>query len=149
MSRSNIGWKILSLFLALVLIAGAIVGVVFWQKGNIIFKPVEETEQEQPADENDETANGGAIISEGESNGIKMMSAKIAAADYDEYGISPMAESAYQVTATVTPSTATDKRLDWSVSFVDPSSPSLEGLTVTDYVTVTPESDGSNIAMVM
>ena len=43
--NSGLGWKILSLFLALIIVAGVITGVVFWQKGNIVFNPVE---QEQP-----------------------------------------------------------------------------------------------------
>ena len=109
------GWKILSLFLALIIVAGVIVGVVFWDRGNIVFNPIE---QEQPNDEEDD---GGAVIEEGESNGIKLMSAKIAPENYDEYGISPMAETAYQLTATIQPADATDKTVDWSVSFVNPS----------------------------
>lgn len=148
MERNNIGWKILSLFLAIIIIAGVIVGVVFWQKGNIIFNPVEQTEQEQPADENGEAASGGAVIGEGKSNGISLMSAKIMTADYDEYGISTMAETAYQLTATITPSDATDKTVDWSVSFVNPSSTWATGKTVTDYVTVTPTNEGALTANV-
>ena len=154
--KNNIGWKILSLFLALVLIAGAIVGVVFWQKGNIIFKPVEQTEQEQPAgdeetpdDGKDETAdNGGAVIGEGESNGISLMSAKIATADYAANGISTMAETAYMLTATITPDNATYKAADWSVAFVNPESEWAMGKTVTDYVTVTSTADGALTANV-
>ncbi len=145
--KNNIGWKILSLFLALVLIAGAIVGVVFWQKGNIEFHPIGQ-EQEQPA-EGDETAdNGGAVISEDEGNGIKMMSAKIATADYDEYGISPMAETAYQLTATITPANADNQIVDWFVDFDNGSSAWANGKTVSDYVTVTPTSDGALTANV-
>lgn len=154
--KNNIGWKILSLFLALVLIAGAIVGVVFWQKGNIIFKPVEQTEQEQPAgdeetpdDGKDETADiGGAVIGEGESNGISLMSAKIATADYAANGISTMAETAYMLTATITPDNATYKAADWSVAFVNPESEWAMGKTVTDYVTVTSTADGALTANV-
>ncbi len=140
--NSGLGWKILSLFLALIIVAGVITGVVFWQKGNIVFNPVE---QEQPNDEEDD---GGAVINEGESNGIKLMSAKISPENYDEFGISPMAETAYQLTATITPSDATDKTVDWSVSFVNPSSAWATGKTVTDYVTVTPTSDGALTANV-
>lgn len=140
--NSGLGWKILSLFLALIIVAGVIVGVVFWDRGNIVFNPIE---QEQPNDEEDD---GGAVIEEGESNGIKLMSAKIAPENYDEYGISPMAETAYQLTATITPSDATDKTVDWSVSFVNPSSAWATGKTVTDYVTVTPTSDGALTANV-
>lgn len=140
--NSGLGWKILSLFLALIIVAGVITGVVFWQKGNIVFNPVE---QEQPNDEEDD---GGAVIEEGESNGIKLMSAKISPENYDEYGISPMAETAYQLTATITPENAANKAVDWSVSFVNPDSEWATGKTVTDYVTVTPTSDGALTANV-
>lgn len=101
-----------------------------WGKGE---QPVEE----QPVDE------GGAIVGEGEQNGMKLMSAKIASANYEEYGISPMAESAYTFTAIITPSNATDKTVDWSVAFANPSSAWANGKTVTDYVTLTPTSDGA------
>ncbi len=136
------GWKILSLFLALIIVAGVIVGVVFWDRGNIVFNPIE---QEQPNDEEDD---GGAVIEEGESNGIKLMSAKIAREDYAANGISEQAETAYQLTATIQPADATDKTVDWSVSFVNPSSAWASGKTVTDYVTVTPTSDGALTANV-
>lgn len=48
--------------------------------------------------------------------------------------------------ATITPSTATNKKVDWSVSWLDSSV--AGGKTVTDYVTVTPLSDGSLTATV-
>ena len=101
--------------------------------------------QEEPAPEQDD---GGAVIEEGESNGIKLMSAKISPENYDEYGISPMAETAYQLTATITPDNASDKTVDWSVAFVNPASEWATGKTVTDYVTVTPTSDGALTANV-
>lgn len=140
--NSGLGWKIFSLFLALIIVAGVITGVVFWQKGNIVFNPVE---QEQPNDEEDD---GGAVIEEGESNGIKLMSAKISPENYDEYGISPMAETAYQLTATITPENATNKAVDWTIAFVNAESEWATGKTVTDYVTVTPTSDGALTANV-
>lgn len=52
------------------------------------------------------------------------------------------------VTATVKPENATNKKVDWSVGFVDPDSSWATGKTVTDYVTITPESDGSNKAVI-
>ena len=134
--NSGLGWKILSLFLALIIVAGVITGVVFWQKGNIVFNPVE---QEQPNDEEDD---GGAV------NGIKLMSAKISPENYDEYGISPMAETAYQLTATITPENATNKAVDWTIAFVNAESEWATGKTVTDYVTVTPTADGALTANV-
>ena len=89
--NSNIGWKILSLFLALVLVAGIITGVVFWQKGNIVFNPVEQEETDKKPEEN----NGGAVVGESTGNGVKVMSTKIAKEDYAANGISPLAETAY------------------------------------------------------
>lgn len=140
--NSGLGWKILSLFLALIIVAGVITGVVFWQKGNIVFNPVE---QEQPNDEEDD---GGAVINEGESNGIKLMSAKIAREDYAANGISEQAETAYQLTATITPENATNKAVDWTIAFVNAESEWATGKTVTDYVTVTPTADGALTANV-
>ena len=52
------------------------------------------------------------------------------------------------VTVTVKPDNATNKKVDWSVSFVNPDSEWAAGKTVTDYVTITPESDGSNKAVI-
>lgn len=109
-----------------------------WGKG----EQTEQTEEETPADE------GGMQIGESAGSGISLMSAKIAAADFEEYGISPMAESAQQLTATITPANATNKAVDWSVRFKDANSAWANGKTVTDYVTVTPTSDGALTANV-
>lgn len=144
--RDKSKWAVtfIAILLAFVAIAAAFVGIFSdgftnWDK----FKTDEE-QQEQT----EETANGGAVIGEGESNGVKMMSAKIATADYDEYGISPMAETAYQLSAVLEPSDAYNRAVDWVVAFVNPSSAWATGKTVTDYVTVTPTSDGALTANV-
>lgn len=52
------------------------------------------------------------------------------------------------LTATVKPDSAADKSVNWAVAFVNPSSEWATGKTVTDYVTVTPSSDGSTTATV-
>lgn len=52
------------------------------------------------------------------------------------------------LSATVSPETADNKSVDWSVAFVNPSSSWASGKTVTDYVTVTPTSDGALTANV-
>ena len=149
-SNSSKFWTGFLAVLLVLVIAGAaaLVGVLSdgfknWDK----FKPDEEQTQE-----------GGAVIGEGESNGIKLMSAKIAPENYADYGISPMAETAYQLTATITPANATNKAVDWTVTWVggrehdggssEGSSDWSEGKTVTDYVTVTPTSDGALTANV-
>ena len=47
------------------------------------------------------------------------------------------------ITATVTPSNATDKSVDWSLSFKNSSSAWAMGKNLSDYVTIAPISDGS------
>ena len=93
-----------------------------WGKGN------EELEQG-----NEE---GGAVIGEVEENGISLMSAKIASADYDEYGVSPLAETAYTLTATITPSDASNKAVSWSAAWKNSSSSWANGKSVSDYVSI-------------
>lgn len=144
---------VVSFLLIFVLLAGMIGAWV------LLLKP----EKSVPAQD-----EGGAIIEEGESNGIKLMSAKISPENYDEYGISPMADTAYQLTATITPENATNKAVDWTIAWAgyghhdDPNAGGgifesvsaqsedywADGKTVTDYVTVTPTSDGALTANV-
>lgn len=146
-SNSNKFWTGFLAVLLVLVIAGtaALVGVLSdgfknWDK----FKPDEEqTEQtEETAD------NGGAIIGESVGSGVKVMSAKIAPENYAANGVSAQAETAYTLTATVLPENASNKAVDWAVSFVNPSSAWATGKTVTDYVTVTPTADGALTANV-
>lgn len=150
---------VVSFLLIFVLLAGLIGAWV------LLLKP-EKTAPEQEG--------GGAVITEGEGNGIKLMSVKISPENYAEYGISPLADTAYQLTATIVPENATDKTVDWAIAWAesrgehtggtnainpvdstydsddthDTSNSWSEGKTVTDYVTVTPTSDGALTANV-
>lgn len=54
--------------------------------------------------------NGETVIGESMGNGVKVMSAKIAKEDYVTNGISPLAETAYTLTATVLPADTTNKK---------------------------------------
>ena len=146
-NNSNKFWTGFLAVLLVLVIAGtaALVGVLSdgfknWDK----FKPDEEqTEQtEETAD------NGGAIIGESVGSGVKVMSAKIAPENYAANGVSAQAETAYTLTATVLPEKASNKAVDWTVSFVNPASAWATGKTVTDYVTVTPTADGALTANV-
>ena len=102
--------------------------------------------QDEPAQEQPD--EGGMEINESEEQGLSLMSASISPEDFADYGVSPLAESAYTVTATVTPELAVNKAVDWSVSWKNASSSWATGKTVTDYVTVTPTSDGALTASV-
>lgn len=68
--------------------------------------------------------------------------------DYAANGVSVQAESAYKLTATITPADAANKAVDWTIAFKNASSIWATGKTVTDYVTVTPSSDGALTAVV-
>lgn len=64
----------------------------------------ENQETMQTAQQND----GGAILGNGSGNGLRLMSAVIAKADYAANGVSPLAETAYTITVTPTPADAVD-----------------------------------------
>ena len=136
--------------IAFVLVFVMIIGMCLQLFGTGKQKPSEwfkksETEQTTPETPDE---NGGAVINESASNGVRLMSKKIARAAYAENGISPQVESAYTLTATVTPATADNKLIDWSVSWVNADSDFAAGKNVTDYVTVTPQSGDSATATV-
>ena len=103
----------------------------------------------QPQGEEEETTpKDGAIISETAENGISLMSAKIMPMAYADSGVSALADTAYTLTATVEPNYSGEKEFDWSIKFQNASSSWANGKTVTNYVTVTPTSDGANTATV-
>ena len=81
--------------------------------------------------------NGGAVVSEGESNGMLMLASAIPLNSYEEYGVSPLAENAYSLSVTYTPSDTTFKQTSFTAAFKNPSSSWANGKKVSDYVTVT------------
>ena len=145
--KSKVLNGILGGILALVIAGGvAAVGVFSngfkdWNK----FKK-DDTKQEQSMSPSEDS--GGSDITAEASNGIRLMSVKLAPMQYAAYGVAANAESAYTVTATVYPEDAANKLLDWTVSFKNASSTWASGKKVTDYVTVTSSSDGAMTAVV-
>ena len=138
--RKNV-WKPLCLVFAAVLALSWVFFGFLYSNGTVSFSALETPEQEQ-------SVSGGMVIGEGESNGVALMSAEISPADYSANDVSPLAETAYTLTATLSPANATNKVLDWSVEFVNPDASWARNKTVTDYVTVTPTSDGALTATV-
>ena len=97
------------------------------------------------------TINEQAAVIDGEGNA--MVSGKTYAMPQRMVFAATAAEAAaasegITLTATVSPETADNKAVDWAVSFINPSSSWASGKTVTDYVTVTPTSDGALTANV-
>lgn len=152
--------KIVTAVLAILLViviagAAALVGVLSdgfkdWTK----FQPDEQTET--PADEE----QGGeeelpVLDDEGEEmeSGVvhampKAMTFRTAASLAATTATQAETYDSVTLSATVKPDNATDKTVDWSVSFVNASSSWANGKTVTDYVTITPTEDGSTTATV-
>ena len=122
-SRKKSGvWKGVAIFLAIVIILGAayVTPSAILNKWNPAdwFTPAEEQPEEQP-DDTDQT--GGMVINEDDpedsENAIALTSMAIPQSDYAQYGISPLAESAQIITATITPDEATNKQLVWSLAW--------------------------------
>lgn len=72
------------------------------------------------------------VIGESRAHGMRLNSARIAEEDFDDYGISPLSDSAYTLTATVEPANADDKRVEWTVGVASGSN----NITVSDYITL-------------
>jgi len=102
-------------------------------------------EKKESTKETQSTAGqtGGMCVEVNQGNGIKMMSAAVPLADYETNGISPQAESAVTLTATVKPdNTAENTGVNWDIKWKNVSSSWATGKTVTDYVTITPSGEG-------
>lgn len=87
-----------------------------------------------------ESNSGEFVISGTKSTGIKLMKAQVMAADFEDYGISALAESAYTLTATIEPESAVNQKVEWTMAFNSPNT-WAQGKNVTDYVTLTKSAD--------
>lgn len=107
-------------------------------------------EEQPPTDQQGSTSGGGggAVISDVEENGVQLFSARLPVSAFAASGISEAAESAYQLTATLSPSSATNVTLEWSVEWSDPSNAWIADKSISDYATVTPSADDPKVAAV-
>ena len=133
--QNNTGVKALCSVLIILLIATISIaipskGFTDWSK----FKKNPQVEQPDKPGEEQKPGTDDVVIEQIEANGI-LLSAAIASAD--ESGVTQ------RFTATITPSDATNKKVDWSVAFKNAGSEWANGKNISDYVTVTPTSDGS------
>lgn len=133
--QKNIGVKALCSVLIVLLLAT--IGIAIPSKGFTDWSKFKKNPQvEQPDKPGDEKKPGGddVVIEQIEASGI-LLSAAIASAD--ESGVTQ------RFTATITPSDATNQKVNWSVAFKNAGSEWANGKNISDYVTVTPTSDGS------
>ncbi len=98
----------------------------------------------QPENPNipDYVGQDNAVISNGESNGIKLMSAILPRSAYVANGVSAQADTAYTLTATLSPTEVTDNRVVYSAEWVNAESDWATDKAVSDYVTVTQKDYG-------
>lgn len=98
----------------------------------------------EPDDDNvTDGSTGGAVVGNGENNGVEIVAAKLPREAYAPNDIDPQADTAYRLTATVSPDNADDKTLDWVITWKDGESSWANGKSVTDHGTITPTSDGA------
>ena len=97
-------------------------------------KPVEDTEQDT-----DDRGDGMVVAPEISNDKIMLMVTPLSVSNE----IAQYSSSTYTLTATITPVEADDKEVDWTVTWKNADSTWAKGKTVTDYVTVTPTSDGA------
>ena len=143
--NSGKGLKALAIAVAAIVVVGATytglsVGLGSW---NPAHWTGEQLEQELTPEQ-----QSGAILEETSSNGVKLTSNTIAVADYENYGISPLAETAYTLTATVYDeggsSVGIPQNVNFSAAWENPSSAWASGKDIADYYSVT--STGINTA---
>ena len=143
--KTHTGLKVCTTIVSLLLVAAIILTGCAFGLGWVQLAKTTVTDVDQVQDDTDDTNNeetteddnGGMVVGEGEEDGIALTMAKLSADEYAAYGVSTLAESAYTVTATITPSTAATSSLSWSLAWADGGSGSWSsGKTVTNYVTV-------------
>lgn len=108
-------------------------------------------DKEEQKQEQEDKKDGGILGEEDEANVASPMSfeyRKLAVEEYGDYGIMPLADTAFTLTVSYTAGiahTATDYAVKWKSGA---SGQWGNGKTVTDYVTVTPTSDGALTATI-
>lgn len=133
--------KILAIILVLMLILGSLgAGYYFMKKNQILEELMQKTETVMPEESQEPSGEEQALtltISSIKENGIKLAPLN-AAGDGNASGLT------HVLTATVLPSTAKNKAVDWTIVWAD----SNNTTNISEYLTITPNSDGSTIATV-
>lgn len=137
MSKKQKNSSVKALCSVLIILLIATISIAIPSKGFTDWSKFKKNPQvEQPDKPGEEKKPGGddVVIEQIEASGI-LLSAAIASAD--ESGVTQ------RFTATITPADATNQKVNWSVAFKNAGSEWANGKNISDYVTVTPTSDGS------
>ena len=127
------GLKIYTGIITVLLVALLAVGITMICTGYMQFGSTEETETE--------TDDVSTVVEQEEDEGITLAASGISRASYELYSVSYEAESAYTITATITPAVAATFTLSWTVGFADGDSNWASRKTVTDYVDIAVSDD--------
>lgn len=139
-SKNN-GAALRGFALTLVILILAVCVMAAMTNGFTEWNPYGWFDEEPAVGEQPDAENSGGMVTEVQSSTfMKLAAAATTAADG--------AESTTTLTATIAPEEATNKSVDWEIAFVNPDSAWATGKTVTDYVTLTPASDGALTATV-
>lgn len=138
-SSNNATLKGFALTLVILILAVCVMAAM--TEGFTNWNPYGWFDEEPAAEEQPEAENPGGMVTEVQSsNFMKLAAAATTAADG--------AESTTTLTATIAPEEATNKSVDWEIYFSNADSAWATGKTVTDYVTLSPASDGALTATV-
>lgn len=157
-NNSHIGRSVAAFLLALVVIGACVIGgLQLWGKGNQKpsewFKKKEASAEPRPEYSTVLPTNGGMTMPEeigadtsdesgNKSQGIALMSAAIPVAQYAAYGVSPAAENAKTVTATVSPDNeASNTKIKWELAWKNPASEWATGKQPSEYIKLQTNAD--------
>lgn len=118
----------------------------YWGKGApTVEEPVTPDTPDDPNTDKDTDTKDGAIVTEGDNNGIMLTAAKLPRAAYAANGVSAQADTAYIITATVEPAEATNKSVTFTAAWANADSAWATDKTVSDYVTVTASDNTATV----
>ncbi len=130
---------VVAVLLAIIMAASIVLGVGFGVYGKNTddwFKPKQDSNQEQQDPEQPGQPSEGEQV-ESTARVMLMSGATVAAED---------GSVSKTLTATITPASAENKKVNWSVSWADDAA--LKDKNISEYITVTPASDGALTATV-
>ncbi|MEG2274777.1 MAG: hypothetical protein RSC44_05525, partial [Clostridia bacterium] len=88
--------------------------------------------------------NSGFVVAEQNFNGISLQKSALMAADYSTYGVSALAESAYNISATLQPADAVDQQISWHMEWLNPTSTWATGKDVSAYISLVVDTGSKN-----